>query len=200
MPIAVVVLLVGALLAIPVVIGGNGGTTAAACGELSVILDTIRTIESGGDYTASEEPRWSIRCVSVHRQHLERLRGLRLGLPRAARDPRCPSGHRRTGDPRHLRRRRLRPRSSGTGLAPQPTRANSTSSRCQEQATGSPSASTNNDGSPPTKPSPPRAPRTIAWAHRHRGRLRPADRPSVDRCRTQACSTSPTTTTQRSTS
>ena len=49
---AVVVLLAGALLGIPVVIGGNGGTTAAACGELSVILDTIRTIESGGDYTA----------------------------------------------------------------------------------------------------------------------------------------------------
>ncbi len=49
---AVVVLLAGALLGIPVVIGGNGGTTAAACGELSVILDTIRTIESGGDYAA----------------------------------------------------------------------------------------------------------------------------------------------------
>jgi hypothetical protein len=51
-PAAVVVLLAGALLGIPVVIGGNGGTTAAACGELSVILDTIRTIESGGNYTA----------------------------------------------------------------------------------------------------------------------------------------------------
>jgi hypothetical protein len=51
-PAAVVVLLAGALLGIPVVIGGNGGSTAAACGELSVILDTIRTIESGGDYTA----------------------------------------------------------------------------------------------------------------------------------------------------
>lgn len=49
---AAVVLLVGALLGIPVVIGGNGGTAAVACGELSVILDTIRTIESGGDYTA----------------------------------------------------------------------------------------------------------------------------------------------------
>jgi hypothetical protein len=47
-----VALLVGALLGIPVVIGGNGGTTAAACGELAVVLDTIRTIESGGDYTA----------------------------------------------------------------------------------------------------------------------------------------------------
>ena len=41
-----------ALLGIPVVIGGNGGPTAAACGELSVILDTIRTIKSRGDYTA----------------------------------------------------------------------------------------------------------------------------------------------------
>ena len=51
-PIAVIALLVGALFAIPVVIGGNGGTTAAACGELSVILDTIRTIESGGNYAA----------------------------------------------------------------------------------------------------------------------------------------------------
>ncbi len=51
-PAAVVVLLAGALLGIPAVIGGNGGTTAAACGELSVILDTIRTVESGGDYTA----------------------------------------------------------------------------------------------------------------------------------------------------
>lgn len=49
---AVVALLAGVLLGIPVVLGGNGGTTAAACGELSVILDTIRTIESGGDYTA----------------------------------------------------------------------------------------------------------------------------------------------------
>ena len=52
MPIVAVVLLVGVLVAIPVVIGGNGGTTAAACGELSVILDTIRTIESRGDYAA----------------------------------------------------------------------------------------------------------------------------------------------------
>ncbi len=51
-PIAVIALLVGTLFAIPVVIGGNGGTTAAACGELSVILDTIRTIESGGNYAA----------------------------------------------------------------------------------------------------------------------------------------------------
>lgn len=45
-----VALLAGALLSIPVVIGGNGGTTAAGCGELAAILETIRTIESGGDY------------------------------------------------------------------------------------------------------------------------------------------------------
>ncbi|MGH2477381.1 MAG: M23 family metallopeptidase [Candidatus Limnocylindrales bacterium] len=50
-PIAVVVLLAGAVLGIPVVIGGNGSSSAAGCGELAFILDTIRTIESGGDYT-----------------------------------------------------------------------------------------------------------------------------------------------------
>lgn len=49
--VSVIALLASALLAIPVVIGGNGGPTAAACGELAVILETIRTIESGGDYT-----------------------------------------------------------------------------------------------------------------------------------------------------
>ena len=46
-----VLLFAGALLGIPVVIGGNGGTSAAGCGELAVILDTIRTIESGSDYS-----------------------------------------------------------------------------------------------------------------------------------------------------
>lgn len=35
----------------PVVIGGNGSSSAAGCGELAVILDTIRTIESRDDYT-----------------------------------------------------------------------------------------------------------------------------------------------------
>ncbi len=44
------------LLAIPVVIGGNSGPSAAGCGDLAVILDTIRTIESGGDYTAPKNP------------------------------------------------------------------------------------------------------------------------------------------------
>jgi murein DD-endopeptidase MepM/ murein hydrolase activator NlpD len=48
-----VMLLSGALLAIPVVIGGNGSGAAAGCGELAAILDTIRTVESGGDYTAT---------------------------------------------------------------------------------------------------------------------------------------------------
>ena len=49
-PLLAVLLFAGALLGIPVVIGGNGGTSAAGCGELAVILDTIRTIESGSDY------------------------------------------------------------------------------------------------------------------------------------------------------
>src|SRR4029077_10943554 len=42
----------GGLLGIPVVIGGNGSSSAAACGDLGTVLDTIRTIESGGDYAA----------------------------------------------------------------------------------------------------------------------------------------------------
>src|SRR5262245_59919495 len=46
-------LLSGALLAIPVVIGGNGSGAAAGCSELAAILDTIRTVESAGDYTAT---------------------------------------------------------------------------------------------------------------------------------------------------
>ena len=48
-PLTAVLLLAGALLGIPVVIGGNSDSSAAGCGELAVILDTIRTIESGGD-------------------------------------------------------------------------------------------------------------------------------------------------------
>lgn len=51
-PVALVALLSSALIAIPVVIGGNGGTSAAGCGELAVILDTIRSVESGGNYAA----------------------------------------------------------------------------------------------------------------------------------------------------
>ena len=50
--IASVAVLAGALLGIPVVIGGNGSSPAVGCGELALILDTIRTVESGGDYTA----------------------------------------------------------------------------------------------------------------------------------------------------
>ena len=49
--IAAVALLAGALLSIPAVIGGNASSSAASCGELALILDTIRTTESGGDYT-----------------------------------------------------------------------------------------------------------------------------------------------------
>lgn len=52
LPLAAVALVSGALIGIPVVIGGNGSSSAAGCGELAVILDTIRSIESGGDYTA----------------------------------------------------------------------------------------------------------------------------------------------------
>lgn len=51
-PLLAIALLASGLLAIPVVIGGNGSGAAAACGELAVILDTIRTIESGGDYSS----------------------------------------------------------------------------------------------------------------------------------------------------
>lgn len=51
-PLLAVALLTSGLLAIPVVIGGNGSSASAACGELAVILDTIRTIESGGDYSS----------------------------------------------------------------------------------------------------------------------------------------------------
>lgn len=50
-PLVAVLLLAAALVAIPVVIGGNGVTSAAGCGELAVILDTIRSVESGGVYT-----------------------------------------------------------------------------------------------------------------------------------------------------
>lgn len=51
-PLAAIALLSSALLGIPAVIGGNGGSVAAGCGELAVILDTIRTVESGGNYAA----------------------------------------------------------------------------------------------------------------------------------------------------
>jgi hypothetical protein len=54
-PVAAVILIAGALLGIPLVLGGSGGPTAAGCGDLAVILDTIRTVESGGDYTARSD-------------------------------------------------------------------------------------------------------------------------------------------------
>ena len=50
---AATTVLIGGLLAIPVVIGGNGTDALAGCvgsGEIPVILDTIRTIESGSRY------------------------------------------------------------------------------------------------------------------------------------------------------
>lgn len=49
---APVVLAVFLLMSIPLVFA-NGGNAAApyACGQIGVILDTIRTLESGGDYT-----------------------------------------------------------------------------------------------------------------------------------------------------
>ncbi|MCU1394885.1 MAG: hypothetical protein JWM34_3313 [Ilumatobacteraceae bacterium] len=53
-PLIAVLLLAGALLGIPVVIGGSGGPSAAGCAELAAILDTIRTIESGSDYTIAK--------------------------------------------------------------------------------------------------------------------------------------------------
>lgn len=53
-PIATVTLLIGALLSIPSILGGNGSSVAAGCGELAVILDTISTLESGGDYAISK--------------------------------------------------------------------------------------------------------------------------------------------------
>lgn len=50
---ASVLLLSFGLLAIPLVIGGNGSQAVGGCGgDVSVILDTIRTLESGGRYGA----------------------------------------------------------------------------------------------------------------------------------------------------
>jgi Peptidase family M23/Transglycosylase-like domain len=50
-PVIAVFVLAVALVGIPAVIGGNADSSTAICGELGAILDTIRTIESGGDYT-----------------------------------------------------------------------------------------------------------------------------------------------------
>ena len=108
-PLAVVVLLAGALLGIPVVIGGNGSSTAAALRRTSRHPRHDPHGRVRRRLRRAEEPGRSVGRVPVHRQHLERLRGLRVRLPRATRDPRRPRRERRPGDPRHLRRRRVRP-------------------------------------------------------------------------------------------
>lgn len=43
---------VSGLLTLPLLAGGTTGRAIAACGDVSRVLDTIRTLESGGDYTA----------------------------------------------------------------------------------------------------------------------------------------------------
>ena len=43
---------IGGLLALPLVAGGTSGQAMAGCGDVPRVLDTIRTLESGGDYTA----------------------------------------------------------------------------------------------------------------------------------------------------
>lgn len=49
---AYLILIVGSVLAIPLTFANGGPATSPyACGRLGVILDTIRTLESGGDYT-----------------------------------------------------------------------------------------------------------------------------------------------------
>ena len=45
-------LLTGSLLAIPALLGGDSAASAW-CGDVAVVLDTIRTVESGGNYAAS---------------------------------------------------------------------------------------------------------------------------------------------------
>ncbi len=49
---AIVTSAIGGLLALPLLAGGTTGRAIAGCGELTRALDTIRTLESGGDYTA----------------------------------------------------------------------------------------------------------------------------------------------------
>ena len=52
-PVTAMSVLVTALLAIPLVIGGGGASVPiGVCGDQSVILATIRTVESDGNYTA----------------------------------------------------------------------------------------------------------------------------------------------------
>jgi hypothetical protein len=49
---AVVSSAIGGLLALPLLAGGTTGQAIAGCGDVQRVLDTIRTLESGGDYTA----------------------------------------------------------------------------------------------------------------------------------------------------
>ncbi|MGD9795565.1 MAG: hypothetical protein AB7V43_19030, partial [Acidimicrobiia bacterium] len=49
---AIVTSVVVGLLALPLIAGGTTGRALAGCGDVPRILDTIRTFESHGDYTA----------------------------------------------------------------------------------------------------------------------------------------------------
>ena len=44
---------IAGLLVLPLLAGGTTGRAIAACGDVPRVLDTIRTLESGGDYTVS---------------------------------------------------------------------------------------------------------------------------------------------------
>ena len=48
---AIVVSAVSGLLALPLLAGGTTGQAIAGCGDVPRVLETIRTLESGGDYT-----------------------------------------------------------------------------------------------------------------------------------------------------
>ena len=49
---AVVASAIGGLVALPLLAGGTTGQAIAGCGDVPRVLDTIRTLESSGDYTA----------------------------------------------------------------------------------------------------------------------------------------------------
>ena len=49
---AVIAAAIGGLLALPLLAGGTTRQAVAGCGDVARVLDTIRTLESGGDYTA----------------------------------------------------------------------------------------------------------------------------------------------------
>ena len=48
---AIVTSAISGLLALPLLAGGTTGRAIAGCGDVPRVLDTIRTLESGGDYT-----------------------------------------------------------------------------------------------------------------------------------------------------